>query len=169
MTLTKSRRLGSVTPVIAYTPDKAVVEPGANEISALDFITGPSDAESADWVYSSTAEDNGVAGVLDGSPGFVYVGPRESVSVRVADVDLTDNIKATLGAADFANVCVYKNSELASSSDEGWNTHEASVEYNVDTVMDVQSGDVVRVAVQFSGEEADADLTLAEGGVISIG
>jgi hypothetical protein len=35
--------------------------------------------------------------------------------------------------------------------------------------MDVQSGDVVRVAVQFSGEEADADLTLAEGGVISIG
>ena len=50
--------------------------------------------------------------------------------------------------------------------DEGFNAHasEIAVENNVDCIVSVDEGDVIRVGVAFTGE-VDADLDVAPGEV----
>ena len=168
MTLTKSRRIGNVSPMGGVTPDILTVEPGANEGESVRFMVGQSGLESADWEYSDAAEDNGTAGILDGNPGFIYRGVRDQANVKLAGLDLTDKVGATTEAGDTATVGLYKNSTLIAAADEGWNTHETTVEYNADAVMELNEGDVIRAGVLFSGEEADADLSITYGATLNI-
>jgi hypothetical protein len=156
MTLTNNTKF-NVVPLLGTVPEAALVEPGVNEAEAVP-VTLTSVADSIDWTYSATAEDNGTAGILDGQPGVIYNGPSGN-HVRVAMHAIT-----LPEATDTAALAVFVNSEVRDYGDEGFNTHaaEIAVENNIDTVVVLNEGDVLRVGMSFNGE-ADADLDLAPG------
>ncbi len=154
-------------PMVGEVPEAALVEPGANEAEAVPVTMAEITDGLADWTYSATAEDLGTAGILDGQPGLIYNGPGTAVQVRVRNFDTLEHAITAPEAADTAVMAIYKNSVLVAYADEGYSTHaaEIAVEFNVDTYVSVVESDVIRVAVTFIGEEADADLDLAPGSI----
>lgn len=146
-------------------PEAALVEPGTNEAEAVPVtMTGVGDLP--DWTYSATAEDNGTAGILDGQPGLTYSGPATNhFRVNVTNFDTIEHAITAPEATDKAVMALYRNSEVIDFADEGLTAHasEIAVEFNIDTFVTLNENDVLRVAVFFSGEEADADLDLAPG------
>jgi hypothetical protein len=165
MTLSKNQKFEKQGPIYGETDEVALVEPGANLVEST-ALTLSVDAESADWTYSATAEDNGTAGNLDGQPGVVYNGPNGGYAqVRVTNYDTLEHAITAPEATDTAALALFKNSEVVDYGDEGFNAHasEIAVENNVNTyVGPLNTGDVVRVGVVFTGE-VDADLDLAPG------
>jgi hypothetical protein len=163
MTLTNNTKF-NVVPLLGTVPEAALVEPGVNEAEAVP-VTLTSVADSIDWTYSATAEDNGTAGILDGQPGVIYNGPSGNhVRVAITNFDTVEHAITAPEATDTAALAVYVNSEVRDYGDEGFNAHasEIAVENNIDTVVVLNEGDVLRVGMSFNGE-ADADLDLAPG------
>ena len=169
MTLTNSTKF-NVQPIYGETDEVALAEPGSAEAEALEFtLDSAALADSPDWTYSATAEDAGTAGDLDGQPGLIYNGPSgNQVRVSIANFDTIEHAITPPEATDKAVMTVFKNSEVVDYADEGFSTHagEAATEFNIDTlVAPVNEGDVIRVGLSFSGEEADADLDVAPGSI----
>ena len=146
-------------------PEAALVEAGAILAESVP-VTLTDIANSIDFTYSATAEDNGVAGDLDGQPGCIYAGPSGmAVRVAVANVDAIEHGITLPEATDTAALTVWKNSDAVGYGDEGFSTHaaEIAVEHNTDIlVADLNEGDVIRVGFTFTGE-VDGDLDLAAG------
>lgn len=155
----------AVTPLIGETDEKALLEPGANLVDAIE-VTITDDGEVQDWTYSATAEDNGTAGNLDGQEGVIYSGPDGNYfRVKATNVDFLEHGITPPEAADTACMALFKNSEVVALADEGYNEHDAeiAVEYNVDAVVGpFNEGDVLRIGAVFTGE-ADGDLDVAPG------
>jgi len=163
MTLTNSTKF-NVMQLVGTVPELALAEPGANLVEAIP-VTLTDIADAQDWTYSATAEDNGTAGNLDGQPGVVYSGPSGNhIRVTLANVDTLEHAITAPEATDTAALTLFKNSVAYDFGDEGFNTHaaEIAVENNIDTVMSVNEGDVIRVGFTFTGE-VDADLDVAPG------
>jgi len=167
MTLTNSTKL-SIQTAYGEVPEAAIVEPGANLIEAVPVtINAALLADSPDWTYSATASDAGTAGVLDGQPGLTYSGPGTNhFRVQVTDFDVVEHGITAPEATDTSVMILAVNSEIAAFSDEGFTTvaAEIAVEHNVDTIITLDAGDVLRVGVQFTGE-ANGDLDLAPGSI----
>jgi hypothetical protein len=170
MSLSNSRPLRS-PPVYGLVNKAAVVEPGADEAVSVPLVTEGLDLTS--WTYSDSAEDHGAAGSLDLSPGLIYSGPPGAhATVRVRGVDVSEStLSATIPEeGDTAAMVVYKNSEVVWRGDEGQMEYvgEAVVENNLDAVVPVVTNDVIRVGFAFTGEEADADLSIESAGEIAV-
>lgn len=165
MTLTNSTKF-NIQPLHGETDEDALVEPSTIEAEAT-AVTLENVAEASDWTYSATAEDNGTVGDLDAQPGIVYNGPNGNyVRVAVTNYDTVEHAITPPEAADTAALTLWVNSEVYDYGDEGFNEHDAetAVENNIDTVVGpLNEGDVIRVGLSFSGEEADADLDVAPG------
>lgn len=164
MSLTNSKKLSGWS-IAAEVPEAALVEPGVNEAESVPLTSTDYDDYTAQFTYSATAEDNGTAGILDGQPGLIYNGEAGAVSVSVRNFDTLEHAITLPEATDKAALAIYKNSDVVAFADEGYSTHaaEIAVEGNVDTYVSLVEGDVLRVGVAFTGEEADADLDLAPG------
>jgi hypothetical protein len=166
MTLTNNLKLTG-QKISGVVPEAALIEPGADEAESVPVtLTAATLADSSDWTYSATAEDAGTAGILDGQPGVTYSGPGGvGFRVTVNNFDTIEHAISPGEAADTAVMALYVNSDLVAYADEGFTTHaaEIAVEFNVDTYVQLDENDVLRVGVAFSGEEAVADLDLAAG------
>jgi hypothetical protein len=95
----------------------------------------------------------------------IYNGPSGNhVRVAITNFDTLEHAITLPEATDTAALAVYVNSEVRDYGDEGFNAHasEIAVENNIDTVVVLNEGDVLRVGMSFNGE-ADADLDLAPG------
>lgn len=164
MTLTKSTKF-NVQPMFGEVDEAALAEPGAILAEAR-ALTLTNVAESSDWTYSATAEDNGIAGDLDAQPGVTYNGPSGNYArVVVTNMDTIEHAITAPEATDTAALALYVNSVVFDYGDEGFNEHDAeiAVENNIDTVVGpLNEGDVVRVGIAFTGE-VDADLDVAPG------
>ena len=164
MSLTNSTRF-NIKQLAGTVPEVALSEPGAILAEAIP-VTLTDVANSKDFTYSATAEDNGTAGDLDGQPGVIYSGPPGMVvRVAVAGVDSIEHAITAPEATDTAAFTLWRNSEVAGFGDEGYNAHasEAAVENNIDTIVGpLQTGDVIRAGFSFTGE-VDADLDIAPG------
>lgn len=156
----------NVQSVDGTVDEVALAEPGANEAEAIPFTLAEV-GELSDWTYAEAAEDNGTAGILDGQDGVTYNGPNGNYfRVAITNVDTIEHAITAPEATDKAALALYKNSELVAVGDEGLNAHasEAAVENNLDTLVGpFNEGDVLRVALYFTGEEADADIDVAPG------
>jgi len=135
-----------------------------------------------DWIYSATAEDNlhqrseadavGAAYSLDGQPGLIYNGPAgitQSVMIEVTNLDVSEGTIAP-EATDDVVAAVYVNSEPVLFAPEGYTAEidtETAVEFNLEGIVRVRSGDVVRVGLQ-SRSEGTVDWNVAEGGEFGI-
>ena len=170
MTLTSNQTLG-LPQVVGIVQATNTIEPGANETEALPLLI-QNVSDFSEWEYSATAEDKGTAGSLDLQPGLIYKGPPgQYVTVKLRDVDIAkSSISSTSPeAADSATLVITKNSAPAAECDEGFvNELDAvTAEFNLDGVVGpLVTNDVLRVTVQWTGEEADADLGLAQSAVI---
>jgi len=165
MSLTNNLKLTG-QKVFGVVPEASIVEPGANEAEAVPVtIDSAILGDSPDWTYSATAEDSGTAGILDAQPGLTYSGPSGvGYRVNVTNFDTIEHAITPPEATDTAVMALYKNSDLVAYADEGFTAHasEIAVEFNVDTYIQLNENDVLRVGIAFSGE-ADADLDLAPG------
>lgn len=164
MSLTNSTKF-NVMQLSGTVPEVALSEPGAILAEAIP-VTLTNIANSVDYTYSATAEDNGTAGDLDGQPGVIYAGPSGmAVRVAVQGVDTLEHAITAPEATDTAALTVWKNSVIVAHGDEGYNEHDAeiAVENNVDTIVaELNEGDVIRVGFTFTGE-VNADLDVAPG------
>jgi len=164
MSLTNSTKF-NVVQQTGVVPELALAEPGANLVEAIP-VTMTNNADNIDLVYNGTAEDNGIAGNLDGQPGLVYNGPQGNYfRVAITNVDTIEHAITAPEAADTAALAVFINSEVVDFGDEGYNEHDAeiAVENNLDTLVGpFNEGDVLRVGFSFTGE-ANADLDVAPG------
>lgn len=145
-------------------PEAVLVEPGANKAEAVP-VTMSNIADTPDWTYSATSEDNGTVGILDGQAGLTYSGPGGvGFRVNVTNFDTIEHAITLPEATDTATMALYKNSDVVAYADEGFTAHasEIAVEFNVDTYIQLDEGDVLRVGVAFTGE-VDGDLDLAPG------
>jgi len=167
MTLSNSTKL-SVQTAYGEVPEAALVEPGANLVEAVPVtINAALLADSPDWTYSATAEDNGTAGNLDAQPGLTYSGPGTNhFRVQVTDFDVIEHGITPPEATDTSVMILAVNSETVAFSDEGFTTvaAEIAVEHNVDTIVTLNEGDVLRVGMAFTGE-ATGDLDLSPGSI----
>lgn len=151
-------------------PEATAAEVGNDVAEALAITV--TTANTADWTYSGTAEDNGTAGSLDGQPGVIYNGPAgQTVGVRVrfSNLDVAEGAITVPEAGDRFYAGVWVNSTLVAISDEGVFTEldtETAVECNLDTVIEVKGGDVVRIGVAGSAGTETSDLDIAEGGAV---
>ena len=126
-----------------------------------------------DWTYSATAEDNGIAGDLDGQPGVTYGGPAgvaAIVNVKVENLDISEGFTIAPEATDAVAVGFFVNSELQEFTSERFVSEidtETAHEFSIATAVRMAAGDVLRVALQQKGEET-SDWDIAEGGEWSI-
>lgn len=152
-------------------PAAAAAEVGGAETAEALALTVDS-GSNPDMTYSATAEDNGTAGALDGEPGVIYSGPAgatNALRVTAKNVDVTEGTIAP-EATDLVSVGVAVNSDIVAIADEGFVAQTGSaLEFNVDTIVAVNTSDVVRLVLlaQSSGENAQ-DWDVAEGGEWSI-
>lgn len=165
MTLTNSTKL-SVQTAYGEVPEAAVVESGGLVEAVPVTIDAALLADSPDWTYSATAEDNGTAGDLDLAPGLIYNGPATNhFRVQVADFDLVEHAIAPPEATDTVVMALFVNSEVVAFADEGFSVQtEAAIEFNVDTIVTLKPSDVLRVGAVFTGE-VNADYDLAPGSI----
>lgn len=166
-----SKHAGLHDPIKFSFTEAAAAEVSAAEENESLALTADG-AESVNWTYSATAEDNGTAGDLDGEPGVIYRGEgTQAVRVSIRDLDLAEGTSPP-EATDEVTIGVYKNSTLVAYADEGFVSEldtETAAEMNVDTVVDaVGENDVIRVGlIGDNGETIDIDV--AAGGVVTIG
>lgn len=167
MSLTSNVKF-NVQSVDGTVDELALCEPGANEAEAIAFTLAEV-GELGDWTYSATAEDNGTAGIVDAQPGVTYNGPNGNYfRVQITNVDTVEHAITPPEATDKAALAVFRNSVQVAVGDEGLNTHaaETAVENNLDTLVGpFNEGDVMRIGLVFTGEEANADLDVAPGEV----
>jgi hypothetical protein len=129
MPLTNNTKF-SVEPVLGETDEDADVSLilGVAEATAVTVPT-----EQTEFVYGATAEDNGIAGILDGQPGLVYAGPNGGYArVKISNHDVLEHaIIAVPEATDTVALAIYKNSEVAAYGDEGFVAQsEIAIEMN---------------------------------------
>jgi hypothetical protein len=155
----------SVKELSGTVPEVALVEAGAILAESIP-VTMTNVANSIDFSYSATAEDNGTAGALDGQPGVIYAGPSGmAVRVAIANVDTIEHASTPPEATDTAALTLWRNSEAVGYGDEGFNAHvsEIAVENSLDTIVaGLNEGDVLRVGFTFTGE-VNGDLDVAPG------
>lgn len=156
-----------VTPVLGETDEDAQVDLTANGAEAT-AVTIP--AEALDFTYSATAEDNGTAGALDAQPGVIYNGPNGNyVRVKIANHDVVEHAIITVPeATDTVTLAVYKNSELAALSDEGYTAqNEIAIEFNLDAIVGpLNTNDVIRVALLAGGKGESVAWDVAAGTLV---
>ncbi len=77
----------------------------------VDLDLEPSDnTDVTNFLFSETAEDNGIAGDLDGTDGLIYDGPDGTyVQVTVAELEISEGTIAP-GATDEVVAAIYINS-----------------------------------------------------------
>ena len=152
-----------------------------------------SDTNLTDFTFSETAEDNGIAGTLDGTDGIIYNGPSGNyVHIMVSDLDILEGTIAP-EAGDAVVACVVINSTLHRT----FNTEDARrlgvanaavvdneealgsgfvaeidtatlVEFNFEgEVGPLAESDVIRFCLQAANEET-TDWDVAAGGTFSI-
>ena len=161
--VTRTRLAGLTTPVGRF-------EGNANLARSVPLIVD-GNGESGGFAYSASAEDKGVAGILDLSPGLIYNGtPGGYVNVEVYNLDAKASVASatTPEATDRVAAAVYINSDLVAKFDEGSvaELDTATAEFNINQqVGPLVPGDVVRVGLKWTGE-ADADLTLPTAGEV---
>ena len=164
MSLTNSTKF-NVVQQTGTVPEVALSEPGANLMEAIP-VTLTNNADVQDMLYSATAEDNGIAGNLDGQPGLIYTGPQGNYfRVKLTNVDTIEHAITAPEATDTASLAVFINSVVADYGDEGYNEHDAeiAVENNIDTLVGpMNTNDILRVGFVFTGE-VNADLDVAPG------
>lgn len=164
MSLAKSTKF-STMQLSGTVPELALSEPAAVLAEAIP-VTLTNIANSVDFTYSATAEDNGTVGDLDAQPGVIYSGPSGmAVRVAVQGVDTIEHAITLPEATDTAALTLWKNSTVVAYGDEGFSAHasEVAVENNVDTIVaELNEGDVIRVGFSFTGE-VDGDLDVAPG------
>lgn len=129
------------------------------------------------YTYSATAEDAGVVGALDASPGVTFSGPMvTAVRVSFSGLVLSEGTIAP-EATDSLSVGVFKNSVLQSTATNETVSGEQVVTeldafaatMQIDTIIDaVAPGDVIRFGIIGLGEET-VDIDVAVGGAVSIG
>ncbi len=162
--LTNNQRFAPIEPVLGETDEDADVNLllGVAEATALTIPT-----EQTDMAYSATAEDNGIAGILDGQPGLVYAGPNGGYArIKIRNHDVVEHaIISVPEATDTVAMAVYKNSDVFDFADEGFVTqNEIAIEMNIDVVVGpLQTNDVVRVALVGGGKNEIASWDVAAG------
>jgi hypothetical protein len=163
MSLTNSTKF-NVIQLVGAVPEVALIEPSIIEAEAVP-VTMQDIADSIDFTYSATAEDNGTAGDMDLQPGVIYAGPSgNALRVAIKDFDTVEHAITPPEAADTHALTLWKNSTPVAYGDEGYVVQTGSaIEHNLDTYVQVNEGDVLRVGLSFVGEEADADIDLAPG------
>ncbi len=143
------------------------------------------DAENnPDFTYNATTEDNlnqtaeaDYTGVVDGQAGITYNGPAgmyNHLRVSVANLDILEGAGIAPAAGDSvvpvllvnSNVIAFFDTEDARAPSGGFVSEidtEIAAEYHIDTIVQVQNGDVIRVGLQGGGENT-VDWDIAEGG-----
>ncbi len=124
--------------------------------------------------YNATAEGRtGEVAVngndLDEEPGLVYGGPAgvfNHLQVRITNLDVLEGTIAP-EATDSVVAAVFVNNDIIAFADEGYTVEidtATLVEFNIDTIVTVTEGDVVRFALVGGGEEtADWDVSNTPG------
>jgi hypothetical protein len=136
-----------------------------------------------EWAYSATAEDNifnlteaelvPSAHPLDGQPGITFQGPAgatRKVHVKVNNLDISEGSISLPVEGDDIVAALFVNSDLRVFAPEGFTQDldvETPVEFNLDAVVDVRAGDVLRVGL-LSRSENTVDWNVAEGGEFTI-
>lgn len=158
MSLTNTVKIGGQT-LFGEVDEVATIEPSAEEAEAMP-LTITNVAESSDWTYNASTEDNGTVGILDDEAGILYNGPSGNfVRVSVDAMVLLDS--AGTETTDLASLTVFLNSTAVAYSDEGFAEHfgEITVSHNIDTIVGpIAEDDVLRIGISFTGEETEADL-----------
>ncbi len=163
---------GRAAPYIGTIAEAAAAETAAEAVESLALTDTGSTPH---WTYSATAEDNGTAGALDGTPGVIYNGAITTAQRVNARVALSAGTIAPEAADDMA-LGIYKNSTLVATFDNETVAGEfvfdeldsETIQAQIDTVVDaVVNGDVIRVGLIGLGEET-VDVDVAPG-QISIG
>ena len=166
----------TVAPMVGVVAVNRLIEPSAEEAEALPFFMEGS-IDHPEWTYSSAAEDNGTAGILDLEDGLIYNGDSGmyvQVSIRDLDIDVSiATLAGTPEAADGFDLAIYVNSLPVGRSDEGITVELDSggntAEFNLDHLVGpLQEDDVLRVVLQAFGEEADADTQMSESATITL-
>ena len=163
----------TVLPSTYATAEVAAVELAAG-VGSAEAIPATAIIENEDFTYSATTESsankeagNDPSTALDDQPGFTANwGAEELKMVRViGNVDLVEHaISNVPEAGDTVQVAVYHNDTLALNSDEGLQAQTGSaIEFNVDGVLPVRGGDVLRVAAVSGGLGEAADWDAAPG------
>jgi hypothetical protein len=180
--MTSSPKSLSIKPIQGDFEEAAAAETVAEGMEAL-ALTITDNENNPDFTYSATAEDalNQTAeadytGALDGQPGITYNGPAgmfNHLRVAVSDLDLLEGTIAPEAADSVvpvllvnSDIVAYFDSEDARASNGGFVSEvdtAIAVEYHIDTIVQVQNGDVIRVGLVGGGEET-ADWDVAEGG-----
>lgn len=127
--------------------------------------------EHEDWVYSATAESavgEGVGLDLDGEPGLIAQWSSENIK----------NIRVTLEGGDVAEHAIINVPEATDTvqfavtvgdvvvlqSDEGLSAQDAeTLDFNIDGVITVAGGDVVRLVLITGGKFEDASWIVEDG------
>jgi hypothetical protein len=153
-----------------------------DETATAPLMEGQEPILNGDWTLTENAENRlGEIAVTTGNlivdfdaaaDGFVYSGvPGNSVAVKVKALDV-DLAAIAPGATDTAYVAVFRNNEMIATADEGVLTEfddEVVDEFNCVTyVPNVQVGDVIRAAFVQTSENEEFDLTVVNGGSLSI-
>ena len=159
MTLS-TKPLDRFYPLYGEIDETAVVEPSAEEAEALP-LTLDNLSGATTFVYNVSTEDNGTVGILDDEAGITYSGPSGQI-VRVKTAGFVGTDGAGLEATDAVQIVVYKNSTKVIDSDEGSSEiAETTVTFNIDGLVQLDEGDVIRFGTESVGEEVDGDIDVA--------
>lgn len=136
---------------------------------------GSHNLDGPEFEYSATAEDNGIAGILDLEPGLVFAGPTGLYTTAKVEVVSVSILEGTIApeATDEVTLAIFVNSAIWAIADEGYVTaggnSEVATEFNVSASVALTELDVVRVAVlTVNGDEAGQDWDIDTLGVLNI-
>lgn len=143
-------------------------------LEAIVPVDGVLPLEGGTLEYNATAEGRtGEVAVggndLDEEPGLVWGGPAgvfAHLQVRVTNLDILEGTIAPEDT-DTVTAAVFVNNDIVAFADEGYVGEidvATAVEFNIDTIVSVTEGDVIRIALVGGGEEAaDWDVDNAAG------
>ncbi len=131
-----------------------------------------------EFLYSATATDNGIAGILSGEPGLIFQGPAglyTIAKVAVTDVNVQEGSIAVPDDEDTCTLALFVNSALWAIADEGFAPDESfdtgtAFPFNISsTDLALTELDVVRVAVLgVEANEETLDWDIGNEGVLEI-
>lgn len=152
--------------------EATAAETGAAEAQILTLTVDTSPGfDGLEFTYAAAAEDGGIVGAHDLTPGVIYEGQPETYrefAIEVTNLDVTEGAISVHEAGDEVTAVLYLNSQLVAVADEGFvsefDNESAAVEFNIEAVVRMTDTDVLRIGLLSPAGTETVDWDVAEGG-----